>query len=53
MNEKDKQKTAFANHKGLFEFTVMLFGIWSVPVVFQELISVVLHNCLYFAYLDA
>lgn len=28
MREQDKQKTAFAMPKGLFQFTVMPFGVW-------------------------
>ena len=54
MNEKDKEKTAFACHRGLFEFNVMPFGLSNAPAVFQELISVVLQGCDRFAtaYLD-
>ena len=40
MDEKDKEKTAFACHKGLFEFNVMPFGLSNAPAVFQELMSV-------------
>ena len=54
IDEKDKQKTAFACHKGLYEFNVMSFGLSNAPAVFQELKSVVLHDCQDFAtaYLD-
>ena len=54
MDEKDKEKTAFACHKGLFEFNVMPFGLSIAPAVFQELMSVVLQGCNDFstAYLD-
>ena len=54
MDVKDKEKTAFACHKGLFEFTVMPFGLSNAPAVFQELMSVVLQGCNNFAtaYLD-
>ena len=54
MDEKDKGKTAFAYHKGLFEFNVMLFGLSNAPAVFQELMYVVLQGCneLAKAYLD-
>ena len=45
MDEKDKEKTAFACHKGLFEFNVMPFGLSNAPAVFQELMSVVLQGC--------
>ena len=54
MEEKDKEKTAFACHKSLFEFNVMPFGLSNAPAVFQELMSVVLQGCNNFgtAYLD-
>ena len=54
MDEQDKEKTAFAYHKGLFEFNVMPFGLSNVPAVFQELMSVVLQGYSNFAtaYLD-
>ena len=54
MDEKDKEKTAFTCHKGLFEFNVMPFGLSNAPAVFQELMSVVLQGCNDFstAYLD-
>ena len=41
MDEKDKHKTAFTCHKGLFEFNVMPFGLSNAPAVFQELMAVV------------
>ena len=52
--EKDKEKTAFACHRGLFEFNVMPFGLSNAPVVFEELMSIVLNGCNAFsiAYLD-
>ena len=54
MDEQDKEKTAFACHKRLFEFNVMPFGLSNAPAVFQELMSVVLQGCNNFAtaYLD-
>ena len=54
MDDKDKEKTAFACHKGLFEFNVMPFGLSNAPAVFQELMSVVLQGYDDFAtaYLD-
>lgn len=54
MDEKDKEKTAFACHRGLFEFNVMPFGLSNAPAVFQELMSVVLQGLSHFstAYLD-
>ena len=54
MDVKDKEKTAFACHKVLFEFNVMPFGLSNAPAVFQELMSVVLQGFNNFAtaYLD-
>ena len=54
MDETDKEKTAFACHRGLFEFNVMPFGLSNAPAVFQELMSIVLNGCNAFAiaYLD-
>ena len=47
-------KTAFACHRGLFEFNVMPFGLSNAPAVFQELMAVVLRGIGTFAiaYLD-
>ena len=54
MDERDKQKAAFPCHKGFYELNVMPFGLSNAPAVFQELMSVVLHDCQDFAnaYLD-
>ena len=54
LDEKDKEKTPFACHKGLFKFNVMPFGLSNGPAVFQELMIVVLQGCneLTTAYLD-
>ena len=54
MNETDKEKTAFACHRGLFEFNVMPFDLSNAPAVFQERMPVVLLGCDKFAiaYLD-
>ena len=54
MDENDKEKTAFACHRGLFEFNVMPFGLTSAPAVFQELMVIVLQGLNHYAtaYLD-
>jgi hypothetical protein len=54
MDEESQEKTAFACHKGLFQFRVMPFGLSNAPAVFQELMNVVLQGCEQFciAYLD-
>ena len=54
MDEADKEKTAFACHRGLFEFNVMPFGLCCAPAIFQELMSIVLQGLGHFAtaYLD-
>ena len=54
MDDLDKEKPAYACHRGLFEFNIMPFGLSNAPAVFQELISVILNGCRAFAiaYLD-
>lgn len=54
MDPDDREKTAFACHKGLFEFNVMPFGLCNAPSIFQELMARVLENLDAFsiAYLD-
>ena len=54
MDEKDKEKTAFACHKGFFESNVIPFGLSNAPAVFQELMFIALQGCNDFAtaYLD-
>jgi hypothetical protein len=49
-----KEKTAFACHKGLFQFNRMPFGLSNAPVVFQELVNIVLQgqDDVSIAYLD-
>ena len=41
---KVRSKTAFACHKGLYDFNVMPFGLCSAPSVFQELMTYVLEG---------
>lgn len=54
MNEKDKEKTAFVCHRGLFEFNVIQFGLCNVPKIFSKLMSIVLigQQSFALAYLD-
>eukprot|EP00742_Colponemidia_sp_Colp-10_P010829 GILJ01011943.1.p1 GENE.GILJ01011943.1~~GILJ01011943.1.p1 ORF type:complete len:1522 (-),score=171.97 GILJ01011943.1:111-4676(-) len=42
MAPEDIEKTAFTTHDGLFEFTVMPFGLCNAPATFQRTMDVVL-----------
>ena len=42
MDEKDKEKTAFICHMGLFEFNVMPFGLKNAPPTFQRMMIEIL-----------
>ena len=54
MDDNDKEKTAFACRRGLFQFNVMPFGLTMAPAIFQELMARVLEGLDQFtvAYLD-
>ena len=55
MKKKDKEKTAFTCHLGLFHFNVMLFGLCNAPATFQHLTRIVLNGIEWngvLAYLD-
>src|ERR1043165_2958402 len=46
MDEKDKEKTAFTCHIGLFEFNVMPFGLKNAPPTFQRMMNEILREWL-------
>ena len=39
MDPRDREKTAFATHEGLFEFKVMPFGLCNTPATFQHFLA--------------
>lgn len=42
VDEKDRPKTAFSCHRGLFQFKVMPFGLCNAPSCFERLMEIVL-----------
>ena len=54
IDDSDKEKTAFACHRGLLQFNVMPFGLCNAPAIFQNLMATVLEGLDQFtvAYLD-
>lgn len=54
MDPTDKEKTSFCCSRGLFQFTVMPFGLRNAPATYQHLMYIVLQDFSHFAfpYLD-
>jgi len=55
INSSDREKTAFSIGNGLWQFTVMSFGLCNAPATFQRLMEKVLHGLLFkicLVYLD-
>ena len=46
MRKKDIEKTAFSCHEGLYEYTMMPFGLSNAPATFQRLMQFVLKGLL-------
>ena len=55
MDPRDREKTAFSTHMGLFEFNVMPFGLCNAPATFEAMMETMLRGLLWkkcLVYLD-
>ena len=52
VDPNDRQKTAFTTRRGLFEFSVMPFGLCNAPATFERLMETVLRRLQCLIYLD-
>lgn len=47
MSQRDTEKTAFVTHSGIYEFTVMPFGLCNAPATYQRIMDEVLRGLLW------
>ena len=47
MADRDREKTAFTSHVGLFEFNVMPFGLCNAPATFQRMMDRALNGLIH------
>ena len=47
LHPDDREKTAFSTPFGLFQYTVMLFGLATAPATFMRLMTIVFSGMLY------
>ena len=52
VDPQSQEKTAFVTHSGLFEFSVIPFGLKNAPVTFQRLMETGLNKSVCLDYLD-